>query len=74
MNKKGLSVVNPLTLRSALANGKKRFHLEFGLFSANSFLFDKEIEHESSFALSGFEIENPAEGTVRHVTGMIRIT
>ncbi len=30
--------------------------------SANS-LFDKEIDHESSFALSGVEIKNPAEGT-----------
>jgi hypothetical protein len=26
-------------------------------------LFDKEIEHESSFVLSGVVIENPAEGT-----------
>ncbi len=34
---------------TAPAHGKKRFHLELGLFSANP-LFDKEIEHE---------IENP---------------
>jgi hypothetical protein len=54
--------VNPLTLRTAPANGKKRFHLELGLFSSNP-LFDKEFEHESSFVLSGVVIENPAEGT-----------
>jgi len=54
--------VNPLTLRTAPANGKKRFHLELGLFNSNQ-LFDKEIEHESSFVLSGVVTENPAEVT-----------
>jgi hypothetical protein len=53
--------VNPLALRTAPISGKKRFHLELGLFSSNP-LFDKEIEHESSFVLSGFEIKNPADG------------
>jgi hypothetical protein len=55
--------VNQLALRTAPANGKKRFHLILGLFSANPLLFNKKIEHESSFVLSGFEIKNPAEGT-----------